>query len=199
MLNFLSHPHDNSPDFTSRVLNYVLLFLACAFIGWLWEVILTFIQHGHYANRGVLHGPWLPIYGFGGLIITIFLRHFNNNPILVFLAAAVTCGLMEYLTGWYLETFKHMKWWDYSDLPLNINGRVCLMSVTAFGLCGLLLTYAVTPLFFDLFNHIPHHAKMLLCVVVMSVFISDAFYSSYYPNTGTGITTEIIHNLKLNE
>ncbi len=197
MLDFLSHPHDASSSPINRILNYILIFITCAFLGWIWEVLLTFIQHGHFVNRGVLHGPWLPIYGFGGLIIIIFLRHFNENPFLVFMAAAISCGIMEYFTGWYLETFKHMKWWDYSSLPFNLHGRVCLMSITAFGLCGLLLTYVVSPIFFDIFNHVPMHAKMTFCVIIMTIFVSDAVYSSYFPNTGTGITTEIIKNLKL--
>lgn len=195
MLDFLSHPHDQCNNASNSILNYILIFITCAFIGWIWEVILTLIQHGTLVNRGVLHGPWLPIYGFGGLIIIMCLRHLNKSPVLVFLAAALSCGIMEYLTGWYLETFKHMKWWDYSNLPFNLHGRVCLFSITAFGLCGLLLTYIISPIFFDMFNHIPINLKMTFCILIMTIFVSDAVYSSYYPNTGTGITTEIIKNL----
>lgn len=171
--------------------NYILLFISCAFIGWVWEVTLTFIQHGYFANRGVLHGPWLPIYGFGGLIITLFLQNLKERPALVFIAAALACGLMEYLTAWYLESIKHLKWWDYSGLPFNLHGRVCLLSILAFGCCGLLLTYLVSPNLFHFYNLIPLHSKSILAAVFLTVFISDAIYSSHFPNTGTGVTTNI--------
>lgn len=95
----------------TKILNYILFFFVCAFIGWIWEIILTLIQTGNIVNRGVLHGPWLPIYGFGGVGILLLVGHLRKYPPLVFLTSAVFCGLMEYLTGWYLETVKHMKWW----------------------------------------------------------------------------------------
>lgn len=58
---------DHNTELENRILNYILLFMTCAFLGWIWEVMLHLIQHGQFVNRGVLHGPWLPIYGFGGL------------------------------------------------------------------------------------------------------------------------------------
>lgn len=170
------------------LLNYILLFLACAFIGWIWEIILTLFKTGHIVNRGVLHGPWLPIYGFGGMIMALFLPHFKKHPWLVFLLSALVCGTLEYLTGWYLETFKHLKWWDYSDMIFNLNGRICLLSVVGFGLCGLAMVYFLKPKLFHLFNHISHSAKLAICLVFIFTIVSDAAYSSYLPNTGEGIT-----------
>ena len=173
------------------ILNYILIFLVCAFIGWLWEVVLFLIETGEFINRGVLHGPWLPIYGFGGLGIAVFLQNFKKYPIIVFFAALFGCGLMEYLTAWYLETFKHLKWWDYTDQFLNLDGRICLISVVSFGICGLIMTYILYPVLIHLFNLIPFRLKKFICLVLILCFIGDFIYSSDVPNTGRGITDQI--------
>ena len=173
------------------ILNYILIFMVSAFIGWIWEVSLTFIQHGLIVNRGVLHGPWLPIYGFGGLGIVVLLERFRKHPFLIFSIAALGCGLMEYLTGWYLETFKHLKWWDYGDAFLSLDGRICFLSVFTFGLCGLFMIYFVYPLFTKLFDHIAFKPKQILCFALVLFFLGDFVYSSDVPNTGIGVTSEI--------
>lgn len=174
--------------------NYILIFFTCALIGWLWEVILYFFMTGgHFVNRGVLHGPWLPIYGFGGLGIVLLLHKFKEHPIIVFLAAMIGCGLLEYFTGWYLETFKHLKWWDYSQEFLNLHGRICIGSVTAFGICGLAMIYLLYPILIRIFDHIRLQPKKILCFALVVFFCADFVYSSDVPNTGEGITNEITY------
>lgn len=187
-------PQASSKPTASRmneILNLILIFFACAFIGWIWEVVLAFFQHGEFINRGVLHGPWLPIYGFGGLGITLLLRNLKDRPFLVVAIAVLFCGALEYFTGWYLETFKHLKWWDYSDQWLNLDGRICLMSLTIFGICGLLVVYFLYPLLTKYLSRLHLPAKTILCVVLISCFLTDAIYSGHTPNTGKGITSEV--------
>lgn len=173
------------------IYNYILIFFACAFIGWLWEVVLFLVRSGEFINRGVLHGPWLPIYGFGGLGIAVFLQNFKKHPLVVFLAAMIGCGLMEYLTAWYLETFKHLKWWDYSNVFCNLDGRICLFSVVSFGLCGLAMTYLLYPALIHIFNLIPFRIKKYACFFLVLCFVGDFIYSSDVPNTGRGITDQL--------
>lgn len=87
---------------------YIMLFFALAFIGWCFEV-LNEIRKGHgFINRGVLHGPWLPIYGFGGLIIYILLKKFYKKPIIVFSLSFLISAVIEYFTSFYLEITKGM-------------------------------------------------------------------------------------------
>ena len=187
----LTQAHEEINPAVNQLLNYILVFMVSAFVGWLWEVSLTFIQHGIIVNRGVLHGPWLPIYGFGGLGIVVILERFRKHPLLVFANAAFGCGLMEYLTGWYLETFKHLKWWDYGDAFLSLNGRICFLSVFTFGLCGLFMIYLVYPFLTKLFNRIAFKPKQILCFALILFFLGDFVYSSDVPNTGVGITSEV--------
>ena len=187
----MTTPKPDHKSTENLILKYILLFVVCAFIGWLWEVILFFARSGEFINRGVLHGPWLPIYGFGGLGIAVFLQKFKDHPIIVFFAALIGCGLMEYFTGWYLETFKGLKWWDYSNVPFNLDGRICLVSVVCFGVCGLVVTYVLYPVLIRLFNHIPFHLKKSLCTILLLCFIGDFIYSSDVPNVGRGITDQL--------
>lgn len=171
--------------------NYILIFFTCALIGWIWEVCLYFYMTGGFVNRGVLHGPWLPIYGFGGLGIALLLQRFKKHPLVVFFAAVIGCGVLEYCTGWYLETFKHLKWWDYSGNFLNLHGRICLGSVTAFGLCGLAMTYVLYPILINTFDKLKLRPKKILCFALVLFFLADFIYSSDVPNVGEGITNEI--------
>lgn len=193
-MNQKKHNHkitDHNTELENRILNYILLFMTCAFLGWIWEVMLHLIQHGQFVNRGVLHGPWLPIYGFGGLGIVLLLERFKKHPLLVFIAGAIGCDLMEYLTGWYLETFKHLKWWDYGDAFLSINGRICFLSVTCFGLCALAIIYYLYPLLTRVYNYLKLRPKKILCFALTLFFLADFVYSSDCPNIGEGITDNL--------
>ena len=186
IMNTNRHPDNHALE--SKIYNYIFIFFACAFIGWLWEVALYFFRTGTFINRGVLHGPWLPIYGCGGLGIALFLQHFTKHPAAVFTLSALGCGTLEYFTGWYLETFKHLKWWDYSTEFLNLHGRICFGSVFAFGICGLIITYLIYPNLIKLFDHFRLQPRKIACLLLIGVFLADFIYSSDVPNTGYGIT-----------
>ena len=107
--------------------SYILLFFTFSFIGWVWEVMLHLVSDGVFVNRGTMFGPWLSIYGFGGVFILFLLKPFREKPTLLFITAFILCGIIEYSTAWYLETFKHLKYWDYSEIKefqvyqLNLN------------------------------------------------------------------------------
>jgi len=178
-------------DLENLLLNYILLFITCAIIGWLWEVIIALLQHGTIVNRGVLHGPWLPIYGFGALGIVLLFNRFKKYPWLVFLSSSLLCGIIEYCTSWYLETFKHLKWWEYNSTFLNLDGRVCGLSLLAFGIAGLLIVYLVYPTLTKTFNHLGLRTKKSICLLLVVLFLGDFIYSSDNPNTGEGITSDV--------
>ncbi len=187
-----THQHASEPHSAEhQICNYILIFFVCALIGWLWEVILFLFKTGGFVNRGVLHGPWLPIYGCGGLGIVLLLQRFKKHPVAVFSVAAIGCGILEYFTGWYLETFKHLKWWDYSAEFLNLHGRICFGSVIAFGFCGLAMIYLLYPVLTKIFDKIPIRPKKIICFTLIVCFLGDFIYSSDVPNTGEGITNEV--------
>lgn len=119
---------------------FVLFFVFC-FIGWCWECGYHLILDHRMVNRGMLYGPWLPIYGAGGVLILVFLRPFSSYPSKLFFMILVLCGSMEYITGWALETIWHTRWWDYREYTFQIQGRVSLIGLIVFGLGGLGIVY----------------------------------------------------------
>lgn len=123
-----------------------LLFFILSFLGWIWEVSLHLIASGVFTNRGILHGPWIPIYGAGGILILTLLNKLRQKPILEFISILAVCGCVEYFTSVFLETMHHgQRWWDYSGYFLNIHGRVCAEGLLVFGIGGLAIVYVLAP------------------------------------------------------
>lgn len=170
------------------LLNCVLFFFLFSFVGWLFEVCFYLVNEGSFINRGVMTGPWLPIYGFGGLMIIFFLKPLRPKPPALFGASFVMCGVLEYMTSWVLELVAHKRWWDYTGYFMNLNGRVCLEGLTVFGLGGLAVTYLVAPLSDGLLNMLPEKKRKVLAAVLLVLFAIDCVWSVFHPNTGNGIT-----------
>lgn len=170
-------------------INIILFFFSFAFVGWIWEVLLCLLTEGVFANRGTMFGPWLPIYGFGVIFILIFLKPFRKKPVLYVITSIVLSGILEYSVAWYLETFKHMKWWDYSGYFLNLHGRICLEGLLVFGLGAAIVTYFVCPLLSYYYKKIDKKIALIVCIVLLTLFGIDIIYSSKHPNIGKGITS----------
>lgn len=167
----------------------IAIFFIAAIIGWVFEVTLHIIEQGEFVKRGVLQGPWLPIYGYGCILILTVLYKFRKKPLKEFFLIIILCGLVEYCTGVYLEhTFNGTKWWDYSGYFLNIHGRVCAEGLLVFGLGGIMLVYILAPLIDNLLQRVNPKKLIVTCCILLSLFIFDHIYSHYYPNEGKGIT-----------
>lgn len=165
-----------------------MLFFSMSFLGWLWEVCLHLITNGCFVNRGFFHGPWLPIYGFGSLLILTALNKLRKKPWLEFLSIIILCGCIEYFISWALEQiYDGMKWWDYSDYFLNLNGRICAEGLLAFGAGGMLIVYLGAPFLDEMFGHIPKKVQISVCLVLTLFFCIDLIYSCQDPNIGNGI------------
>lgn len=167
---------------------YLFFFFTFAVIGWAWEVVIFIVQKGIVVNRGMLLGPWLPIYGVGGVLILLLLRRFAENKLFTFVLVMALCTVLEYTAGWLIESATGIRWWDYSAYPFNISGRVCLYGAMAFGLGGTALIYVLAPLLDNLYRKIPVRAKYILGIIFLLLFLADVTYSHFYPNTGYGIT-----------
>lgn len=167
----------------------ILLFFTFSMIGWLWEVFLHLINNGTFVNRGVLHGPWLPIYGSGGILILLLLKRFREHPPLEFTYIVILCGLVEYFTSLYLEIRFGLSWWNYNGYFLNLHGRICAEGLLVFGLGGMAGVYIIAPLLDNLYQKFDKTILYILCVFLSSCFIFDKIYSGRYPNTGDGISS----------
>ncbi len=170
------------------LLSLIVLFFIFSGFGWVWELIYYYIKQGRLINRGVLHGPWLPIYGFGGMMVLIFLYMVRKKPVVFFWSCIALCGSVEYFGGWALEMIYHEKWWDYSGYFLNINGRICAEGLFTFGVCGLAFIYVLAPLLDDRIRKWNRKIVTPVALVLVALFVADMIYSWFVPNTGSGVT-----------
>lgn len=172
------------------VWNLVLMFFVFSFIGWAWEVSLHLIVSGNFVNRGVLHGPWLPIYGTGGILILVVLNRLRKHPLAEFAAAVVLCGVVEYWTSYFLEKMNGgQRWWDYSGYFLNLDGRICAEGLLVFGIGGVAIVYVLAPILDNAIRRIPVKLLVAVCMSLLLAFCADEIYSAEHPNTGKGITS----------
>lgn len=170
---------------------YILLFFTFSICGWIWEILLEFVQNGNIVNRGSMAGPWLPIYGFGSVFILFFLKPVRNRPFLFLVLSMILCGILEYTTSWYLETINGMRWWEYDGYFLNINGRICFEGLLVFTLAGAAVTYLLAPIFSNIYERLPKKLITILCIILVTLYGIDLVYSHINPNTGNGITYEL--------
>ena len=104
----------------------ILYFFVYGFLGWCTEVIFAAFKQHRFVNRGFLNGPYCPIYGCGVVIVVAVLTPLKENLFFLFVGSFLLTSILEYITGFVLEKVFHNKWWDYSNLPFNIKGYVCL-------------------------------------------------------------------------
>ena len=149
------------------------IFLIYAFLGWCSEVAFAAVNKGKFVNRGFLNGPVCPIYGFGMLIVVTALWGLKGNLILLFLGSATLTTALEFVTGFVLEKFFHDKWWDYSDMPFNIKGYICLKFTVLWGLAATFIVGAVHRFVYMLIVKMPAVPGIILLSVFAAAFITD--------------------------
>lgn len=123
-----------------KIQNLLIYYFVCSIIGWILEMIYGFMVFGHFVDRGFLYGPMCPIYGCGAVIMVLVVEGFRNkkidNIVIKALIITILFTILEYMASLILELIFGLRWWDYSNEFLNINGRVCLMFSLLFGIMG---------------------------------------------------------------
>ena len=160
-----------------NVFTYFMLFFIYAILGWIIETTLVSVEKRKFVNRGFLIGPYCPIYGFGGLAITILLKNYTKDPIVLFLMAVIICGILEYFTSYIMEKIFKARWWDYSAKKYNINGRICLEIVVPFGILGCLVMYVLNPITFKYLNMLSNSMLNIISAICFTIFITDNIVS----------------------
>jgi len=157
---------------------YFILFMMYSFAGWLMETSWVSYSNKKIVDRGFLIGPYCPIYGFGAILIVLLLNRFSFNPVVLFLATMIVCGALEYFTSWYMEKVFKARWWDYSDRKININGRICLRNLIAFGVMGLVVIYFINPHFEKWIGYLNEEYLRGLFFILWTIFIIDFVLST---------------------
>lgn len=169
-------------DLLTEIKAYILVFITGGFAGYIYEVLFYLITEGTPINRGFLYGPFLPVYGWGALLMALLLKKVKKHPFLVFFLAAIITGILEYLTGYIMFLIWHKRWWDYTGLFLNIDGYVCMRSVITFAIGGLLLIYVVEPLIRRFLKKASPHLINTGLILFLIIYTIDNYFSKVYRN-----------------
>lgn len=122
-------------------------FVIYSIVGFIIETLFGVLTKGVLESRkGFLYGPFCPIYGVGGLVLVLVLKHFKKNNYLLFLVGMLVGGGVEYVISFLGEAIFNTKWWDYSDKILNINGRICLEFCIIWGFLAIYLVRSFQPM-----------------------------------------------------
>ena len=157
-------------------INLILLFFAYSLLGWCIEVVLKYIQFHRFINRGFLTGPICPIYGSGAALITLVvggLSRLESGLGTTFALSFLICGTLEYLTSYFMEKRFHARWWDYSQKPMNLYGRVWIGNLILFGLGGVAIIHIINPVLYSVFDSVPLRTKTIVAAVFSAVFVAD--------------------------
>ena len=160
-----------------NIVTYFLLFMIYSVAGWIMEVTCKSFEAKKFINRGFMIGPYCPIYGWGAIFITILLKRYISDWIVLFFMSMITCGVLEYLTSYVMEKLFHARWWDYSRRKYNINGRICLETLVPFGLLGLTIMYITNPIILNALQSIPDNILNVIAIVLFVIFTIDGIVS----------------------
>ena len=158
---------------------YVIWFFIFSVIGWIFETVYCSIKDGFYQNRGFLYGPVCPIYGLGALLAIIiadvvyYHGYYDRfSAWQIFVIGYVFSAVLEYSAHYLLEKKFHATWWDYSEMPLNLHGRICVPASTLFGLSYMGIFKFVHPLVLGMRNGLApqiQEAVAMICVVILAI------------------------------
>lgn len=156
-----------------------LLLLTYSFLGWCGEMVYCSVgQRRLCEKRGFLNGPLCPIYGHGALVVLLALKGGCENPLWTFLLGALLTSAVEYVTSYAMEKLFHMRWWDYSRYRFHLNGRICLLNSSLFGLASVFLChFANPPVAAWLGGLFTAGVGVPLALVLLAVYLADIVLS----------------------
>ena len=152
---------------------WALFFFLYSFLGWVWESGFVSLLEHRWVNRGFVHGPVLPIYGFGALAILLFALPAAHSPLLTFLMGMLGATLLEYVTGYLMERIFHRRYWDYSMYRWNLNGYICLSASLCWGAFSLILVRLVHPVVSGLVQKLPDTAAGIAALTLSALLLTD--------------------------
>ena len=156
----------------------MLVMVGSAVLGWLYEMGFYYLNAGgHWVMRGHGLGPWLPIYGFGGLSMLLACWDVRDRPLHVFLRCGMVATVLEYATGYVLFTFfDGLRLWDYNTEIWNwgnINGYICLRSILLFAFAGVALLRWVAPMTVGAIRRMGERRAFVLACAITAVYATD--------------------------
>lgn len=158
--------------------NLFWVFVVCSLLGWGVETIyhMTVVDPGVYQERaGLLYGPFSPIYGVGGTLLTMALNRFRDkNLLVIFLVSAVVGGAFEYFVSWFMQFSFGITAWDYTGTFLSIDGRTNGQFMAMWGVMGVVWIRLILPIILKLVNKIPWNWRYAVTTACTVLMLADA-------------------------
>lgn len=160
-----------------RILAYFIIY---SFLGFIIETIFGMLTKGVIESRqSCLYGPFCCIYGLGAAVMIPGLQKFKKKNWTLFLAGAIEGSIVEYVISWLGEIVFHIKWWDYSNMPFDINGRICLLFTIFWGILALLLMRLINPYIEKFIDKIPKKLFSVLTIGGTILLILDLLITAF--------------------
>ena len=155
----------------------ILFFFIYSVMGWLWETVYCSLKAGKFIYRGFLIGPYCPIYGFGIIMVLYFIEPFHNNLILLYIFSTIIVTLLEFFTSYFLEKIFHTTWWDYHNVPLNIQGRVALPVSAFWGISCVLVVRVIHPFVTKIVEMLYNSFDFIVPSAILCLMTVDTVFS----------------------
>lgn len=162
---------------TEYILHFIIYLIIYSFFGWVLESVSKTIEQRKLVNSGFLNGPFCPIYGFGAVIMILCLDSLKDSIILLFMVAFFVLSLWEYMVGIFLEKVFKTKYWDYSHLKFNIQGRVCLKNSLFWGVLGVIFIRYIHPCIEEYVQCIPMKIILYIDIIISLAILVDTIIS----------------------
>ncbi len=160
----------------------VIYFLVYSFLGWVLETIFALFVEKTFVKRGFLYGPACPIYGFGAVIFILLLNKAKGKKTLEFFVGMIAFSIFEYAVSYILEMIFHLRWWDYTQDFLNINGRVSIAYSFAWGVIGVIFNEKLHPMIVKKLdkakNAISYNIQKAIIIIAPIIMVIDFVLSS---------------------
>ena len=163
----------------SKFYNLFWIFIIGSIFGWVVEVLFALVKYGHFYNRSsLIYGPFGLAYGLGAVVLTLCLTNLKNNNILkIFIISFLLGSLCEYIFSWGMELLLGFCCWDYSNIPFNINGRICLLYSVFWGILGITWVKLIYPKLINVIKLIPYNIGKTLKNILIVFLIFDVIIS----------------------
>lgn len=149
----------------NQIIWYLIIF---SILGLLIETIFCYITTGVLESRkGLIWGPFCPVYGVGATILIIVLARYNKNLIQLFIVGSVMGNIIEYSLSYILEAMYGARFWDYSYLNWNLNGRICITYSIFWGILAVILIKTIKPVIDKIIDKIPNNKKINITIIIL--------------------------------
>jgi uncharacterized membrane protein len=182
---------ETTPTSANALQRWFCYFMLAAIVGWVYEFLLLTFMYDGFVNQGPLRGPWLLIYGCGGVLVIAILGRLrgkklklgpvNVMPVVVAVCIYLITTTLEFTAHWAIESAYGIRMWDYSCKFGNIDGRVCFEDSARFTVLGLIGIYLIVPLLDKLLSKLSRRANWILFGLLLAVFVGDIVWAMLDP------------------